>query len=143
VPVFAGADEQTRAAFAGANGEVVEVYRAGYVEQRQGAELVGDTSSVFGEYLIPIAQQDVGSARGEFRETELAAPGDGRSLVWSHYVIGRRVLVGGLREQLWYGVSALVSRPPASVLALRVECAADCEHARAVLRAFTGSVALD
>ena len=143
VPVFAGADAQTRAVFAGAGGEAVELYRARYVEQRQGAELVGDTSSLFGEYLIPIAHQDVASARGAFRETELAAPGDGRSLIWSHYVIGRRVLVRGLSEQIWYGVSALASRPPASVLALRVECTADCEHARAVLRAFTASVAFD
>ena len=48
VPVFAGADAQTRAVFAGAGGEAVELYRARYVEQRQGAELVGDTSSLFG-----------------------------------------------------------------------------------------------
>ena len=143
VPVFAGADDETRVAFAGSRGEVVEVYRARYLEQRQGAELVGDTSSIFGEYLIPIAQRHVRTARGDFRETELATPGDGRSLVWSRYVIGRRVLLRGASEQLWYGVNALFSRPPAGVLALRVECAADCERARAVLREFTDGAALD
>jgi exosortase len=142
VPVFAGAHEEVRASFAGAAGKTVEIYRARYLEQRQGAELVGDTSSVFGEYLVPIAQQDVRSAQGAFRETELAAPGDGRSLIWSRYVIGRRVLLRGVSEQLWYGVNALFSRPPASVLALRVECVADCERAREVLREFTTSATL-
>jgi len=143
VPVFGGADEETRAAFAGANAEAVEVYRARFLEQRQGAELVGETSSVFGEYLRPIAQQNVRSAAGVFRETELAAKGGGRSLVWSRYVIGRRTFVRGVSEQLWYGVSALFYRPPAGVLALRVECAADCERARAVLREFTASATLN
>ena len=139
VPVFGGADEENRVAFADANGVVVEVFRAHYLEQRQGAELVGETSSVFGEHLLPIAEQEVRSAAGVFRETELAAKGDGRSLVWSRYVIGRRTFVRGVNEQLWYGLSALVYRPPAGVLALRVECASDCEDARAVLREFTGS----
>jgi exosortase len=142
VPVFAGAHEEVRASFAGAAGETVEIYRARYLEQRQGAELVGETSSVFGEYLVPIAQQDVHSAQGAFRETELEAPGDGRSVLWSRYVIGRRVFLHGLSEQLWYGVSALFYRPPASVLALRVECRADCERARAVLREFTTNATL-
>jgi EpsI family protein len=143
VPVFSGADEETRAAFADANGEVVEFFRARFFEQRQGAELVGETSSLFGEYLRPIAEQDMRSAAGVFRETELAAKGDGRSLVWSRYVIGRRTFVRGVNEQLWYGFSALFHRPSASVVALRVECAADCEGARAVLHEFTGSTRLN
>src|SRR5262249_52323402 len=36
VPVFGGADEESRAAFANAGGEVVEVFRARFREQRQG-----------------------------------------------------------------------------------------------------------
>jgi EpsI family protein len=142
VPVFAGADEEARARFAGPAGETVEIYRARYLEQRQGAELVGDTSTLFGEHLAPIAQRDVRTAQGAFRETELAAADDGRSVVWSRYVIGRRVFLRGLSEQLWYGLNALFYRPPASVLALRVECAAECERARAVLREFTTSATL-
>ena len=142
LPVFAGAHEEVRGSFADQAGRSVEIYRARYLEQRQGAELVGDTSSVFGEHLVPIVQQDVSSAQGPFRETELVASGDGRSLVWSRYVIGRRVFLRGVSEQLWYGVNALFYRPPASVLALRVECLADCERARAVLRDFTTSATL-
>src|SRR6516162_2483927 len=46
LPIFAGADELQRRAFGNGAGETVEVLWVAYRTQRQGAELVGETSSL-------------------------------------------------------------------------------------------------
>ena len=72
LPIFAGADELRRQAFGNPAGDTVEVLSVTYRAQRQGAELVGETSSILGDELQPLAERVVKSASGAFRETEVA-----------------------------------------------------------------------
>jgi exosortase/archaeosortase family protein len=135
-PVFAGADELQRRAFGSSGDDAVEVLGVAYRRQRQGAKLVGQTSSVTGEGLETRAEQVVGSAAGRFREAEVADRAGARSLIWWRYQVAGRNLVAPLAQQLWYGINALVWRPPAGLVALRTPCNADCESARRTLQEF-------
>ncbi len=138
-PVFAGADELQRTAFGRPPDATVEVLGVAYRNQRQGAELVGETSSLTGPRLQSQAEQVVESAAGRFRETEVIDPAGARSLIWSRYQVGPRSLVGSSTQQLWYGVYALVWQPSAGLIALRTACQSDCRSARGTLRDFVES----
>ena len=136
LPIFAGADELQRRAFGKPPEETVEVLGVAYRTQRQGAELVGETSSLLGAGLQAIAEQVVGSTSGAFREAEVSDSAGARSLIWWRYQVGRQNLVGPLTQQLWYGINALVWQPPAGLIALRTPCQADCSSARRTLQEF-------
>ena len=136
LPVFAGADALQRRAFGSSGDDAVEVLGVAYRTQRQGAELVGETSSLTGEGLQALAEQVVGSAAGPFGEAEVADRGGARSLIWWRYQVAGRNLVGPFAQQLWYGVNALVWRPPAGLVALRTPCYPDCGSARRTLQEF-------
>jgi exosortase len=138
-PMFAGADRLQRYAFGNAQGETVEVVEVLYGTQRQGAELVGETSSLFGPALAAGDEQVVMSARGAFREAEVIERSGLRSLVWWRFEVAGRNLTGQFTEQLLYGAYALVSNPPAGLIALRVACRADCDSARRTLRDFVAT----
>jgi exosortase len=136
LPVFPGADEMRRRAFGNAAGDTVEVLGVAYRVQRQGAELVGETSSVIGNALQAHAEQVVGSVAGPFREAEVVDSARVRSLIWWRYQVAGRNLVNPFAQQLWYGVNALVWQPPAGLIALRTPCRGDCGSARATLQEF-------
>ena len=136
LPVFAGADELQRRAFGTAGDDTVEVLGVAYRIQRQGAELVGETSSLTGDGLQSQAEQVVRTRAGAFREAEVTDPTGARSLIWWRYQVAGRNLVGPLTQQLWYGISALVWRPPAALLALRTACHGNCGDARGTLQKF-------
>jgi exosortase len=135
-PVFAGADELQRRAFGTSGDDAVEVLGVAYRTQRSGAKIVGQTSSLTGEGLEARAEQVVGSAAGPFREAEVADRTGARSLIWWRYQIAGRNLVAPIAQQLWYGINALVWRPPAGLVALRTPCNADCGSARRTLQEF-------
>jgi EpsI family protein len=135
-PIFNGASRQQRLAFADPAGDALEMLRVFYQSQHQGAELVGSGSSVIGSGLQPRGQRTIATPVGEFRETEVIDRLGARSLIWSRYEIAGRSFVVPLASQLWYGINATVSNPPAGLIALRTECAADCVHARDVLHSF-------
>jgi len=135
-PVFAGADEMQRRAFGSSGDDAVEVLGVAYRTQRQGAKLVGQTSSLTGAGLEARAEQVVGSAAGPFREAEVADRAGARSLIWWRYQIAGRNLVAPHAQQLWYGINALVWRPPAGLVALRTPCNGDCGSARRTLQEF-------
>jgi exosortase len=139
LPVFAGADEMKRQAFGNSAGETVEVLTVAYREQRQGAELVGETSSLVGDGLQSGAEQLVSSTLGAFRETEATDATQARSLIWWRFDVAGRKLVGPFAQQLWYGINAIVWQPPARLIALRIACRADCNSARHALRTFIAS----
>jgi hypothetical protein len=86
--------------------------------------------------LQPGAEQVIASSAGPFRETEVTDPSGARSLIWSRYQVDGRNLVDPLTQQLWYGVNALVWRPPAGLIALRASCEPDCGTARRTLEEF-------
>ena len=136
LPVFPAADEMRRGAFANDAGDTVETLAVAYRVQRQGAELVGESSSVIGNRLQARAEQVVGSAAGPFREAEVVGPARARSLIWWRYRVDGRNLVNPLGQQLLYGVNALVWQPSAGLIALRTPCRGDCGSARGTLQEF-------
>jgi exosortase len=136
LPVFAGADELHRRAFGNAGDNVVEVLDVAYRTQRQGAELVGETSSLTGDGLQTRAEQVIGGPAGRFREAEVIDRAAARSIIWWRYQVAGHNLVRPFTQQLWYGVNALVWRPPAGLIAFRTPCRADCARARGTLQDF-------
>jgi exosortase len=133
LPEFEGADDNEYLTAVSPEGATIEVFRTRFISQRQGAELVGESSSLLGRHLRDRGERLVDSPHGRFRETEAADPAGARSLIWSRYEIAGRPLVMPLAEQLWYGLNALVWNPSADVLAFRAECRGDCEDARRLL----------
>lgn len=136
LPEFAAADELQRRAFGSRADDAVEVLGVAYRVQRQGAELVGETSSLTGEGLEARAEQRIGSAAGAFGEAEVTDRAGAHSLIWWRYRVGGRNLVSPLAQQLWYGVNALVWRPPAGLIVMRTPCRPDCGSARRTLQDF-------
>jgi len=133
LPEFEGADDNEYLTAVSPAGATIEVFRTRFISQRQGAELVGESSSLLGRHLRDRGERLVDSAHGRFRETEAVDPAGAHSLIWSRYEVAGRPLVRGLAEQLWYGLNALVWNPPADLLAFRAECRGDCADARRVL----------
>ncbi len=136
MPIFAGADDLRRQSFGNPTGDTVEVLSVTYRAQRQGAELVGETSSILGDELQPLAERVVKSANGAFRESEVADRTHARSLIWWRYEVAGRNVVEPFIEQLWFGINAIIWNPPAGLIALRTACASDCDSARRTLRDF-------
>ena len=136
LPKFAGADELQRRAFGSSADDAVEVLGVAFRTQRQGAELVGETSSLTGEGLQVRAEQVVGSAAGPFGEAEVTDRTGARSLIWWRYQVAGRNLVRPFAQQLWDGINALVWQPPAGLVALRTPCHPDCGSARRTLQEF-------
>jgi EpsI family protein len=143
-PVFPGADQEQRFAYTNTTGDIVDVFRVAYRTQRQGAELVGSGSTLIGRRLRVRFEEVIDTATGAFRETEVADRSGARSLIWWRYEIAGRDFVKPLASQLWYGIRAIVSNPPAALVAYHAACAAggDCEDARRVLREFVASGAI-
>jgi exosortase len=145
-PVFPAADQQERQALINAAGDIVETLTVSYRTQRQGAELVGEGTSIVGGVLELRAERVVSTPSGTFREAEVADPeaatgnsAAGRSLIWWRYEVAGRTLVAPFAEQLWYGINALVWQPPAGLTAMRTSCRGDCAGARRTLREFIAS----
>jgi exosortase len=136
LPRFPHADVWQRVVFGDGSGRTVEVLLVAYRVQRDGEELVGEDSSLFGDALEVRAEQLVNSSAGRYRETEVVDRTQGRSLIWWRYEVAGRPLVVPFAEQLWYGINALVWCPPARLIALRSACGSDCAGARRTLSAF-------
>ena len=142
MPVFAGADQSMHTVLESRAGEEVEVFAVGFAEQRQGAELVGSSSTLFGAHLKPGAEREVETKSGAFMEIQAHDPAGMRSVIWSRYEIDGHRFLTGLPSQLWYGFRALTGRPRADLVAARVECGQDCRAARAALSALADSGSL-
>jgi len=136
LPVFGGADALQRRAFGTTADQTVEVLGVAYRSQRQGAELVGETSSLTGARLQTRAERVITSTAGPFRETEVSDQTGARSLIWWRYQVDGRNLVRPFTQQLWYGLDSLVRQPPAGLIALRTACRGDCASARSTLEEF-------
>ncbi|MBS0581189.1 MAG: exosortase-associated EpsI family protein [Proteobacteria bacterium] len=142
VPEFAGADQTLHTVVTDADGRMVEIFAAGYREQRQGAELVGESSSLLGRHLESRAEGIAEAGADRFIETVAADPEGARSLIWSRYRIGSRPFVRPLASQLWYGLRASLGHVPSTLVAARVECVQDCATARQLLRSMAASGSL-
>ncbi len=142
MPVFRGADQSIHTVLESRAGAKAEVFAAAYAEQRQGAELVGLSSSLLGRHLNPGAEHEVDTASGTFMETVATDPLHARSLIWARYEIDGHRFTKGLPSQLWYGIRATAGNPSAALVAARVECGPDCEAARETLRELANSGSL-
>jgi exosortase len=137
-PTFPGADDEQQIAYQDGLGDVVETYRVAYAAQRQGAKLIGLGTSIAGQGQAVHSQAIVSTSVGKFREAQLADRSSARSLIWYRYQMGDRDFVKPLLGQLWYGMRATVSNPPAGLVAYRAPCGptAGCADARGVLANF-------
>jgi EpsI family protein len=144
MPAFPGADQEQRFAYTNTAGDIVEVFRVAYRTQRQGAELVGLDSTVTGKRLKIRSEEVINTPSGAFRETEVVDRSGARFLIWWRYKIAGRDFVKPLASQLWYGINATVSNPPAALIAYRAACgtAKDCADARRLLREFVASATI-
>ena len=133
MPAFKRADATVHTILQNGSGSQVEVFAVTYAEQRQGAELVGGSSSLLGPHLKYDGEAEVDSGDGRFREYEALDPLGAHSLIWFRYEIGGRGFTSGLASQLWYGLRATVAHPSAALVAGRAECTPDCDSARHAL----------
>ena len=141
-PRFPGADLFQQSTLEDGAGRRVEVLTVAYRVQRDGAELVGESSSLSGTDLQPRAHRLIDTSAGIFRETEVEERTSARSLIWWRYEIAGRPLVVPVAEQLWFGLNALAWCPPASLIALRAACDSDCAIARRTLSELIASGAV-
>ena len=139
MPEFVAPDLEQRLMFSDGSGDLVEAYAVGYRTQSQAAKLYGTRASLFGRDLRLRAQGIVDTPKGAFRESAVADREGTRFLIWSHYEVAGRSFISALPSQLWFGLAATVSNPPARLVAVRAACAPDCEGARQILHAFVGS----
>jgi len=130
-PVFPGATRELHGVFHGAD-VPVQIYAAGYLSQRQGAELVSQDNSLLGAGL----RGQAGGERPPSPWTQLQINGSsGRWILWYAYRLDGTWYRSGLRMQLDYGIRSLWGAPAAAVIELRAQCgAADCNAARESLK---------
>jgi len=140
-PAFPGADQEQRFAYTNTRGDSVEVFRVACGTQRQGAKLIGMRPTCTGKGLSRRSEDVIDTASGAFCESEVADRSGMRSLIWYRYETAGRDFVKPLASQLWYGINATVSNPPAALIAYRTACgtAGDCDDARRRLREFVAS----
>ena len=141
LPTFPGADQQQRLAYQDGAGHMVEVFRVAYRNQHQGAKLIGMATTLVGRRLHSRSEGVIDTVGEAFRESEVVDRAGARSLIWSRYETAGRDFVSPLAAQLWYGINATVSNPPAALIAYRAPCGAEanCEEARRLLRGFVAS----
>jgi hypothetical protein len=139
MPEFVAPDLEQRLMFSDGTGDLVEAYAVGYRTQSQTAKLYGARASLFGRDLRLRAQGVVETPKGAFRESAVADRDGTRFLIWSRYEVAGRTFISALPSQLWFGLAATVSNPPAQLVAVRAACAPDCEGARRILLAFIES----
>ncbi len=105
---------------------------------RQGAKLFGSSVSVAGRRLKLESEAFIETPAGRFREDEATDRSGARSLIWSRYQIAGRRFVEPIAAQLWYGLTATVSNPSASLIGYRAACGRDanCTGAHHILHQF-------
>jgi len=125
-PVQGGADAVRRWRFTRAS-ESVDVYAAGYLEQRQRKKVGGRANAPAGLDARVLDESTVSAADRGFVAQEYEQGGV-RYLLWRGYQVGDRWFAGGTRAQFWYAVRTLLTlrSPPSRVWMLRTPCEMDC-----------------
>lgn len=136
-PRFEGAQAELRARYDGADGRAVEVIAIGFPEQRQGAQILNERSSLVGNRGLDIAGVTLIQA-GAVPHGEIIVddPQGRRSLIWSVIDIGGHLFGEPLSSQLWYGARSLFDTPYSALFALRAQCDGSCDDARRALADF-------
>ncbi len=140
-PEFAGAHQQAQSVYIDSHGNPLTVTGVVFRSQRQGAELVGEATKLFGSVEVTTqAEHVIDSRAGRFRETIIVGPAGARYVVWSVYDIGGRQFVVPFFSQLWYGVRSLIGAPTSVLLSVRAACEPTCDAGRSRLDAFLSSM---
>ncbi len=139
-PVFPGADQEWVRSYSSGR-DVVTAYSAVFLRQGQSRELVSHGSSIAGAGTSRLKMGrlpfDGGHTGIPMTEGELVgADGQGRAVLRWTYQIGQRQMAKGLQAQLWYGISAMYSKPISAIVVIRAECLPDCAAARQTLDDF-------
>lgn len=133
-PHFKHPGGESMVGYTNVNGESVEAFAVAYRVQTQNAKLLSFWNHLLGEKkhrLQPKSVRIVNSPSGQWRQTLVVDRAGTRSLIWSRYRVGHHVFVRPRLSQLWYGLEALMLRPPmSSLIALRAACIPDCTIAR-------------
>ena len=137
-PVFNGSDLAVRGAYVG-HGSRVEMYVAAYATQAQDKELIGYGNSVVGSGEEVVMSRSHIDTMGPAVELVVES-GRQRAVIWYAYQIGELRTNRDIVAQLVYGLRALFDSPLVKIVALRSECSADCDAARAALRGFCSVV---
>lgn len=128
-PIQGGADAIGRWRFS-REGESVDMYAAGYLEQRQRKKVGGRANTPAGLESRVLDEFTVSAGNRGFVAQEYEQRGVRYSL-WRGYQVGDRWFAGGTRAQFWYAVRTLstLRSPPSRVWMLRNVCEPDCRAA--------------
>ena len=137
-PYFRDPSGESLRLYSGPDGRV-EAFAVAYRVQTQRAKLLSYWNSLLGPVHRHTLRNQwvrtVESPSGRWQEMLAVGSAGKRSLIWSRYRVGNRLFVRPRLSQLWYGLNALVLRPPiSSLIALRADCVPDCSAARTLLR---------
>lgn len=133
-PIHPGASASGQRGYQLNSGASVALYQAIYAQQRQGAEMVGGGSSIFGpsEEWVVVAERTLRDDSGPWQEWEVRSARE-NVLIRARWQIGDRIFVRPFASQLWYGVARLFTPVTSRVTALRALCTQDCTAAQAAL----------
>jgi len=125
-PVQNGADVVRRWRFT-RDGEVIETYAAGYIEQRQRKKLGGRANVPGGLDAEVLDESNVVAGDRGFLALELDRSGS-RAVLWHGYQVGNRWFTSATRAQFWYAAHTLLTlrSPPSRVWMLHTRCESDC-----------------
>jgi exosortase len=135
-PVQQGADREIHWTFT-RGGDEVQVYAAGYLEQRQRKKLGGRANLPGGERSTPLAQGGAEVAGRHF-ETSVVQKDSSLASIWRIYQVDDRWFTSANRAQFFYSVRAMrtLRSPPSRVWIFRAACADDCAAADRLIGAF-------
>ena len=135
-PLQAGADQERHWRLTRA-GQVIELYAAGYVEQRQRKKL-GGRANLPGGLGVEVLDEGSRQAGGKTFATQQLEHDGMTARLWRVYQVADRWFVSATRAQFWYSARtfATLRSPPSRVWMLRTDCATDCTAAEAMLGRF-------
>lgn len=128
-PVQKGADVVRRWKFV-RGAEIIELYAAGYQEQRQRRKLGGRANVPGGLEASVLDEARVEAGNRVFASQLLEQDGALASL-WRGYQVDDHWFASATRAQFWYSARTLLTlrSPPSRVWMLRTACETDCEAA--------------
>jgi len=140
-PRFLGAEQEVTGKYV-LDDEHIEVYANLYARQRQGAELIGSSNSLFDrgnwrkESLSTIALELTSGKKMSAMQLEVTSRDRRKQLYVFWYVVDDDVLVSSFKVKLRELGQRLRGRAASSIVAVRIECRLDCEYKRKKLLGF-------
>lgn len=135
-PSFPGAVATATRTYSSARPGSVVVYQASFLEQLQGAELVGLMARPFGSWRVLDEQATPSGASAEIEQTIALSESNEAWLIWHWYQIGSARSHSPVETKILELVRWFAAPSPASFVAVATRCEPDCAHASATLTDF-------